>query len=182
MDFNSLFARSFYFQHMRRHVHCSSFTSVTEVLPQLRQVAALCFRHGLFGKEVLLITSRGSKQWITPKGWPIKRKQDHEAAFQEAWEEAGVRTARVTTQPIGSYQSVKQLKNQSYAGITTDVFLTEVFSVADSFPEANQRSRAWLTPQEAATRIRERQLQRLFLHLERISEAKTPTHDCFLSM
>ena len=34
------------------------------------QVAALCWRAGKGGLEVLLITSLNSKRWILPKGWP----------------------------------------------------------------------------------------------------------------
>ena len=61
--------------------------------PKRVQVAALCFRETDTGKDVLLITSRGTGRWIVPKGWPIDGMGGSEAALREAWEEAGVREA-----------------------------------------------------------------------------------------
>ena len=55
-----------------------------------RQVAALCWRTGLAGLEVLLITSRHSKRWILPKGWLQPDLTAAENAAREAFEEAGV--------------------------------------------------------------------------------------------
>ena len=40
--------------------------------------------------EVLLVTTRQTKRWIIPKGWPIKGLTPAEAAAREAYEEAGV--------------------------------------------------------------------------------------------
>ena len=37
------------------------------------QFAALCFRRERGKLRVLLVTSRGSKRWIVPKGWPMDR-------------------------------------------------------------------------------------------------------------
>lgn len=55
-----------------------------------QQYGALCFRFGEDGAvEILLITSRDSGRWIIPKGWPMKKKEPHEAAAVEAWQEAG---------------------------------------------------------------------------------------------
>lgn len=57
----------------------------------LRQVASLPLRRSEDGKiEVLLVTSRETRRWIIPKGWPMKGKKQHEAAAIEAEEEAGV--------------------------------------------------------------------------------------------
>ena len=54
-----------------------------------RQVAALPFRISGNQREVLLITSRETRRWVIPKGWPMKGKKDWEAAATEAFEEAG---------------------------------------------------------------------------------------------
>ena len=40
--------------------------------------------------EVLLITTRQSRRWIIPKGWPIKGLKPVKSAAREAYEEAGV--------------------------------------------------------------------------------------------
>src|SRR5258708_7732746 len=41
--------------------------------------------------EILLVTTRQTKRWIIPKGWPIKRLKPAKSAAREAFEEAGVR-------------------------------------------------------------------------------------------
>jgi 8-oxo-dGTP pyrophosphatase MutT (NUDIX family) len=47
-----------------------------------------------FGQDgvgrVLLLTSRETKRWVIPKGWPMKGRKPWEAAAQEALEEAGL--------------------------------------------------------------------------------------------
>ena len=57
----------------------------------LQQVGALPFRRVPTGVQVLLVTSRGTKRWVIPKGNPIKGLKAHKAAAQEAFEEAGVK-------------------------------------------------------------------------------------------
>ena len=55
------------------------------------QYAALPWRKRADGNvEVLLITSRESRRWVIPKGWPIKTLKPGPSAAQEAFEEAGV--------------------------------------------------------------------------------------------
>ena len=44
--------------------------------------------------EILLVTTRGRRRWIVPKGWPIKGLRPAKSAAREAFEEAGV-TARI---------------------------------------------------------------------------------------
>ena len=75
---------------------------MTRDLELLAQVAALPVK-GKPGKyRVLLVTSRETRRWIIPKGWPMKGRKDHEAAAQEALEEAGV-TGHVHKHPMGAY-------------------------------------------------------------------------------
>ena len=52
------------------------------------QFAALCYRRRKTGVEVLLVTSRDTKRWIIPKGWPMNGLTPANAAAQEAGEEA----------------------------------------------------------------------------------------------
>lgn len=40
--------------------------------------------------RVCLITSRGTKRWIIPKGWPKPPFEPYEQAAREAEEEAGL--------------------------------------------------------------------------------------------
>lgn len=41
--------------------------------------------------EMLLVTTRETKRWIIPKGWPIKGLKPPKSAAREAYEEAGIR-------------------------------------------------------------------------------------------
>ena len=69
----------------------------------LAQVAALPLTIGDDGvMRVLLLTSRETKRWVIPKGWPMKGRKPYEAAAQEALEEAGV-IGQAKKKPIGSY-------------------------------------------------------------------------------
>ena len=51
---------------------------------RLNQVGALPFRVVDGRVEVLLVTSRETRRWLIPKGWPMKGKKPHKAAAQEA--------------------------------------------------------------------------------------------------
>ena len=77
--------------------------------PNRLQVAALCYRTGADGKEVLMITSRGTGRWIIPKGWPVEGKDGPASALQEAWEEAGVKGPRASlSSPSANTNYVKR--------------------------------------------------------------------------
>jgi 8-oxo-dGTP pyrophosphatase MutT (NUDIX family) len=56
------------------------------------QYGALPYRFTKSGApEILLVTTRQTKRWIIPKGWPIKGLKPAKSAAREAYEEAGVR-------------------------------------------------------------------------------------------
>ncbi|MEX0281919.1 MAG: NUDIX hydrolase [Arenibacterium sp.] len=76
--------------------------------PKRLQVAALCHRGEGGKREYLLITSRDTRRWIIPKGWPVRGLDSHEAALKEAWEEAGVKTGNANRRPEGSYTYQKR--------------------------------------------------------------------------
>jgi 8-oxo-dGTP pyrophosphatase MutT (NUDIX family) len=90
-----------------------------------RQYAALPFRllDGL--PEVLLVTSRETRRWIIPKGWPQKGLSAHDVALREAREEAGV-VGRVAKRAIGYYHYDKRLAANDYVTCKVRVFLLEV--------------------------------------------------------
>ena len=74
-----------------------------------RQDAALPGRLAEGGDiEVLLISSRETRRWVLPKGWPMKGRAPHQAAETEAEEEAGV-IGKITREPVGSYGYLKRL-------------------------------------------------------------------------
>lgn len=128
--------------------------------PEL-QVAALCYRESDTGKEVLLITSRGTGRWIVPKGWPMEGMTAEEAAVREAWEEAGVLECDIEESPAGAFGYDKHLDEGYDAPVEAQVFLLRVAKLADSYPEAHERDRKWVSPSDAANMVQEPGLKAL---------------------
>jgi 8-oxo-dGTP pyrophosphatase MutT (NUDIX family) len=123
--------------------------------PKEVQVAALCYRPRAGGKDVLLITSRDTGRWIVPKGWLIDGLSGSESALHEAWEEAGVKEAEVEKKALGRYEYVKGLDTGGEAVVETQVYLTRVQSLEKEYPEAEERTRKWVSPEEAANMVDE---------------------------
>src|SRR5690606_30035705 len=86
-------------------------TSARSERSATRQVAALPWRRGADGLQILLVTSRETRRWVTPKGGRMAGKTDAEAAAQEALEEAGV-TGRIVEEPFGTFRYLKILKRR----------------------------------------------------------------------
>jgi 8-oxo-dGTP pyrophosphatase MutT (NUDIX family) len=122
------------------------------------QFAALPWRRNAAGEvEVLLITSRETRRWVIPKGWPIKGMSSGKSAAQEAFEEAGVR-GKVAKRPIGTYAYDKRLKNGRLQHVRVAVFALQVDSETDVHPEFGQREKQWLPPAAAARQVDEPEL------------------------
>ena len=124
---------------------------------------------GAVGIEVLLITSRETRRWVVPKGWPMKKKTPSEAAAQEAWEEAGVR-GRIEAQALGSFHYLKRLKRDRTQLCVVDVYPLAVEQELSDWPESHERERVWLTPAEAASRVDEPELAALIEAFAALSE------------
>ena len=127
------------------------------------QVAALPWRRTTSGLEILLITSRETRRWVIPKGWPMKNRTHAEAAAREALEEAGV-SGRIGQAPIGSFAYAKRRKNGSTRPVQVEVFALEVERQAREWREKGQRTLAWVEPAEAARRVDEPDLKALILN------------------
>lgn len=123
------------------------------------QVAALCYKETKMGRKVLLITSRDTGRWIVPKGWPMKGKDDHEAALIEAWEEAGVSKADIEEEPMGFFEYAKGLSSGDTVPVEAQVYMTRVRDLRPSYPEVHQRTREWFSPDEAAELVDEPDLK-----------------------
>lgn len=133
--------------------------------PNRVQVAALCYRQSEKGKDVLLITSRDTGRWIVPKGWPIKGLNGPQSALQEAWEEAGVKTAEIAPEVTGKYEYTKGLDTGGHALVETQVYLTKVIDLEGDYPDSDERTRKWVSPQEAANMVDEPGLKKILLDL-----------------
>ncbi len=104
------------------------------------------------GTEVLLVTSRETRRWIIPKGWPMKGRKPFEAAAREAYEEAGI-VGHVGKQPIGFYLYEKRLKNRDAVLCQVTVFPLDVRKQLKKFPERGQREARWFSPSDAAEAV-----------------------------
>lgn len=125
------------------------------------QYAALPWRRQPDGLvEVLVVTSRETRRWVIPKGWPIKGLGPGPSAAQEAFEEAGV-AGRVEDQALGAYRYHKRLRSERTRDVRVDVFALEVWTEAEDWPEKGQREHRWVRPAEAATMVDEPGLQLL---------------------
>jgi 8-oxo-dGTP pyrophosphatase MutT (NUDIX family) len=124
------------------------------------QYAALPYRLQGGEVQIMLITSRRTRRWVIPKGWPIAGLKPQDAAAREAAEEAGI-VGQVAERPIGSYRYVKRLKGERALPIQVIVFPFRVDDQIPAFREEGQRLLRWLSYQEAASRIAEPSLRRL---------------------
>lgn len=100
------------------------------------------------GLEFLLVTSRTSKHWLLPKGWPIPGKSGVESALQEAFEEAGIHAKGQET-PIGRYAFIKVLHDLTELPCTMAVYAVGNIREVDEWPEKGQRERGWFSQADA---------------------------------
>jgi 8-oxo-dGTP pyrophosphatase MutT (NUDIX family) len=142
--------------------------AVASIAPfaDLAQVAALPLKVGADGVErVLLLTSRETRRWVIPKGWPIRGRKPFEAAAQEALEEAGV-TGHAKKKPIGTYNYSKK-REAHFDVCRVEVYLLRVERQLKNWREKGQRETQWFTLKEAADLVQEPGLIALLLDLAR---------------
>ena len=138
---------------------------VTGHLEAREQIAALPYRRA-GGLKVLLITSRETRRWVIPKGWPMKGKTPSAAAAREAREEAGV-TGRIEKTPLGDYGYDKRLKTGQSLPCRVAVFALKVTSQKRSWREKDERTLQWFDWEEAADAVDEPELAELIRALAR---------------
>lgn len=118
------------------------------------QIAAMPVRKGTDGSpEILLVTSRTTRRWIVPKGWPMKAFTDWDAAAREALEEAGV-IGKVSEKPTGRYSYWKRM-NDHFALCEVKLYLLEVERQLDNWAEKNERHCRWFKLADAADLVDE---------------------------
>ena len=141
--------------------HRNAFPPSSAAAGTFAQFAALPWRRTADGRvQVLLITSRDTRRWVIPKGWPMPDRTPAEAAAQEAYEEAGV-VGAAADKPIGVFVYGKRLRDGAVQPLAVSVFPLEVFVEQLGFPEHGQRERLWTSPAEAAERVDEPELKAL---------------------
>jgi 8-oxo-dGTP pyrophosphatase MutT (NUDIX family) len=111
------------------------------------------------GLEILVVTTRQSRQWIVPKGWPIKRLTPSKSAAREAFEEAGVR-GKVGARAIGAFRYKKRASgNGADPDYEVTIFPLLVRRQSATWPEFGQRVVQWVDPQRAIVLIRDPELK-----------------------
>jgi 8-oxo-dGTP pyrophosphatase MutT (NUDIX family) len=109
----------------------------------------------IHGERICVVSSRGGKRWVVPKGCLEPGKTAAEVALQEAWEEAGL-VGVLQPEPVGTY-----LYEKSGFTCHVTVFLMIVTEAADRWPEYAFRERCWLSLAQALLRIEDAGLRSL---------------------
>jgi phosphohistidine phosphatase len=124
------------------------------------QSAVIPFRLRKAGPEILVIYSSNRKHWIVPKGIMDPGLTARESAAKEAWEEAGVE-GRIYDGSLGAYTCKKW-----GARCHVEVFAMEVTHlVPEKKWEESHRGREWVTPEQAARRLKQRALKPMVMAL-----------------
>ncbi|MFS8041271.1 MULTISPECIES: NUDIX hydrolase [Xanthobacter] len=124
------------------------------------QYAALPYRVRRDGEvQIRLITSRETRRWVIPKGWPMKGLSPPKTAAREAYEEAGL-VGVVSREPLGLYTYEKRLGTRS---VLCDVlvFPLKVKRLLEKWPERFQRYGFWFSIDSAAAAVQEEDLSEL---------------------
>jgi 8-oxo-dGTP pyrophosphatase MutT (NUDIX family) len=127
-----------------------------------RQFAALPFRQQNHQLEIMLVSSRGTRRWVLPKGWPMKGLSPHKVAAQEALEEAGV-IGRTKRKPVGTYHYLKRMPNGAALSCAVDVFPLRVEKQRKRWKERDQRLAYWCPADEAAALVDEPELSDILI-------------------
>lgn len=107
----------------------------------------------------MLITSRDTGRWVVPKGNPIRGLAPHEAAAEEAWEEAGLRGFACAA-PLGEFGYGKR-RRRGEIWTTIALYPFAVIEQSAEWPEQHQRQTRWFTLAEAAAAVDEPDLAAL---------------------
>ena len=110
---------------------------------------------------MLLDTSRETKRWIIPKGWPIEGLEPFAVAAREGYEEAGIRGI-VGEKAIGtySYKKADRVRGRTIS-CRVRVFPLLVRRQRRTRPERHQRKTKWVSIRRAASLIAEEELRAL---------------------
>ncbi|MGB0722290.1 MAG: histidine phosphatase family protein [Gammaproteobacteria bacterium] len=110
--------------------------------------------------EILIIASSGGKHWVVPKGIHDPGLTAQESAAKEAWEEAGAE-GRVHDKRLGHYRYEKW-------GAVCEVSVYPM-AVTRTLPESQweerHRGRRWVSAEEAAKQVKQKELRPMILSL-----------------
>jgi len=105
------------------------------------------------GIRILLVTTRGRRNWIIPKGWPIRNLTAPATAAREAYEEAGLIGAIVGDEPLGYFRYQKPRNTRRVTICEVSVYLFAVERQLRKWLEKSERETRWFVPEEAASLV-----------------------------
>jgi 8-oxo-dGTP pyrophosphatase MutT (NUDIX family) len=136
------------------------------VIKPYLQFGALPFRWSSNGAlKVMLVTTRGRKRWMIPKGWSIPGLKPHESAAREAFEEAGL-IGYAHPVSVGSFCYLKRLGPGRQVRCTVEVFPLHVDHQRQHWLEQGERATRWFSVKKAASLVYEPELREILLHFD----------------
>lgn len=130
-----------------------------------KQIAALPLRVSRRGKvRVMLVTSRETKRWVMPKGWPMDGKKPWRAAEIEAMEEAGL-IGKMSRDAIGTYDYKKKMASGKNVRCRVRLYPMHVKRLKKHWPERGERRRKWFSPKRASKLVKEPELSNILEEL-----------------
>ena len=122
------------------------------ILPPISQSAVIPYRHDKDRLRVMLITSRNTGRWIVPKGMVEPNMTPWDSAAKEALEEAGLLGT------VGKTKICEYHYDKWETTFRVAVYPMRIAECLDDWEEREQRRRAWMTPKQAARRVREQEV------------------------
>ena len=132
-----------------------------------QQIAALPYVIVSGRALVCLATSRETRRWIIPKGWPRKGTAPHGQAAAEAMEEAGL-TGFISPAAIGHYSYLKRVEGKPSIRCRVTVYPMLVMEQALDWPERHERQLSWLHAHTAAGKVDEPELANMMATLDKM--------------
>ncbi|WP_134681802.1 NUDIX hydrolase [Paracoccus ravus] len=108
-----------------------------------KRYGAICYVRGKKNDDVILVTSRRSKNWIFPKGRKIPGMSGPASAKREAYEEAGVLGS------IDKRRKFRILSEQDGAKVELMLYALRVEKILKRWPEARCRNRLIISRSKA---------------------------------
>jgi len=133
-------------------------------MKRAKQIGALPLRWDRGKLRILLVTSRGTKRWVVPKGWEMKGVKPWRAAEIEALEEAGI-VGKIRKKPVGRYRYRKAMPRGNAIRCQVTLYPLLVTAQKNRWKEASQRKRQWFSLKKAAKRVQEADLADLLRDL-----------------
>lgn len=118
-----------------------------------RQAGVLAWMEHETDLKFWIVTSRRTQRWVLPKGGVDPGMTPHEAAAQEAFEEAGL-IGNISALGVGSYR-IPKIRPPLIWTVEVVVYPMRVETVHDDWMESGQRNRRLVTVDEAAELIAE---------------------------